>query len=111
MIRWPAALVSIAHVAGFVGLPLWLLSYAWLLSPLTRGGVPASNYLVIVGEVGALLAGTFALIVGLTLRRRFQDGSSGCRSAARARMLGAVLLFLVVVPNLVGAFWTTIAAR
>jgi hypothetical protein len=100
-----------AQVSGFVGVPLWVLSYAWLPSLLTGHDLRASNYLAVIGEVGALLAGTFALVVGLTLGGRFQTGCSECRSAAHARTLGALLLFLVIVPNIAGFFWTSIARR
>jgi hypothetical protein len=110
MVTWSEALVKTAKVSGFVGVPLWVISYAWLPAALTGHGPPAWNYLVIIGEVGALLTGTFALIVGLILRGRFEAGSSNCRSASLARMLGALLLFLVVIPNLIGGVLGLITA-
>jgi len=59
-------LAGTALVSGIAGLPLWLLSYAWLPFALMGREVEFVRYAVVGGEVGALAAG--ALGVGLALR-------------------------------------------
>lgn len=61
---------------------------------------------MIVGEIGALAAGAFAVELGRLARRSPGPGHPEQRLASRGLALGAVVLALVLVPNLVGGLWT-----
>ena len=91
-----------AFACGIAGLPLWLLSYAWLPFALLGREADFAWYAVVAGEIGALAAGTLAVGLGLVARRRSVPGEPERRRATRGLALGAVVLTLVVVPNIVG---------
>ena len=92
-----------AFVCGIAGLPLWLLSYAWLPFALMEREAEFVWYAVIVGEVGALAAGALGVGLGVAARRSSDPGQPERRLASRGLALGAVVLALVIVPNIVGS--------
>ena len=99
-------LAGTALVCGIAGLPLWLLSYAWLPFAVLGREAEVVRYAVVVGEVGALAAGALAVGLGVVARRRSGPGHPAHGLASRALAIGAVVLALVLVPNLAGSFLT-----
>lgn len=99
-------LAATALGCGLAGLPLWLLSYAWLPFALMGHEGEFVWYAVVVGEVGAFVAGILGIGLGIAARRASEPGTRERRRASRALAIGALVLALVVVPNVVGAFLT-----
>ena len=86
---------------GVAGLPLLLMSYAWV--PFAWAGREPGFVLpaVVVGEVGAVAAGALAVGLGVAARWRYGPGHPARGRASRALALGAAVLVLVLVPNLI----------
>lgn len=99
-------LAGTALVCGIAGLPLWLLSYAWLPFALMGREAEFVPYAVVVGEVGALAAGALAVGLGVAARRSSGPAHSEHRLASCGLAIGAVVLALVLVPNIVGSLLT-----
>ena len=99
-------LAGIALVCGLAGLPLWLLSYAWLPFALTGREAEFVWYAVVGGEVGAVAAGVLGVGFGITARRGSPAGTREHRQATRGLLIGALVLALVLVPNILGSLWT-----
>jgi hypothetical protein len=95
-----------AFVCGIAGLPLLLLSYAWLPLALMGREVEFVRYAVVLGEIGALAAGALAVGLGVAARRRSGPGQSEHRLASRGLAMGGVVLGLVLVPNIVSNLLT-----
>ena|SRR5688572_21464739 len=95
-----------ALISGIAGLPLLLVSYAWIPFALVGREAELVRYAVVVAEIGALAAGSSAIALGIRARRRSAPGHPDYSVATRGLVLGAVVLVLVVVPNVVGAFVT-----
>jgi len=91
-----------ALVCGVIGLPLCLLSYVWIPFAGTRMGNGVILYVVIVSELGALAAGASAVALGLAARRYCPRGTVDRQMASRGSIIGAIVLLLVLVPNIVG---------
>ncbi len=93
-------------MCGLAGLPLWLVSYAWL--PFAMAGCDTGTVwgAVVVGEVGALAAGSLGVGLGTIARKRSRPGTPDHRRATRALLVGAAVLAMVLVPNIVGRLWT-----
>jgi hypothetical protein len=101
-------LAGTSMVCGVVGLPLWLLSYTWL--PFAWAGRDGWFVwsAVVVGEIGALAAGALGVGLGITARMRFRSGTPDHRRATRGLLLGAIVLGLVLVPNIAAGNWSLV---
>jgi hypothetical protein len=83
-----------------VALALWPLSYIWI--PFSRGdgdSGPVVLGIVVASELGAVIAGTAAVVTGLWARRR-----SALRAPAWPVAAGVAVVALVVGLNLLWTF-------
>ena len=95
-------LSNIALGLGFIGLPLWLLSYAWIPFRLAGRETETVWDFIIAIEIGAMIAGLSSIILGLIAFRYAEGGAADSRKASRAVMLGAATWVCLVVFNLIG---------
>jgi len=93
-----------ALICGMAGLPLWLLSYARVPYALAGRQGQFVRSTVIAGEVGAFAAGALGVGLGITAKRRSEPGSPEHRLASRGLTLGALVLALILIPNILGRF-------
>ena len=104
MLMSSRVLTRIAVAIGIVGFPLVLLSYSWVPFASAGRAMGAFTYVPLVGELGALLAAVASIGLGYSARRHTTSGTVERGLAARALVLGIVLMLLVVVPNLIATF-------
>jgi hypothetical protein len=95
-------LSTAAVSCGFIGIPLWLLSYVWIPFRLAGRESEAMWSFAVACEIGAMLAGLLGIVLGVVSRRRFEPGGADSRNATRAIMLGAGVWICLVVFNLAG---------
>jgi len=91
-----------ALVCGVLAIPLWLLSFSWVPFVLTGREVGSIWYIILVGEVSAVLAALFAIGFGLIARRRAHTGTAPHARASRGLTIGAIALALIVGLNILG---------
>ena len=95
-------LSNVAFVLGFIALPLWLLSYAWIPFRFTGRETETVWNFIIASEIGAMIAGLSSIILGLIAFRYAERGKADFRRASRAVMLGVATWVCLVVFNLIG---------
>src|SRR5687767_12604294 len=95
-----------AFICGVAGLPLLLLSYAWVPFALMGREEEFVFYAVVGGEVGALVAAVLAVGLGIAARRGCPAGTPEHRRATRGLLIGALVFTLVLAPNILGSLWT-----
>ena len=99
-------LARTALICGIVGLPLWMLSYAWLPFSMVGREGPFVRYTVVGGEVGAFAAAALGVGLGVAARRHSRPGSTEHRLASRGLWVGALVMSLILIPNVLGRFLT-----
>ncbi len=99
-------LANAAFACGVLVFPLWLLSFSWVPFALTGREVGSVWYIILAGEVCALLAAVLAIGLGVVARRRASAGSAGHRRASRGLVNGAIALVLIVGLNALGLVFT-----
>jgi hypothetical protein len=95
-------LATAAIACGVLAFPLWLLSFSWVPFALTGRVMGSAWYIVLVGEVGALLAALLAIGLGSIARRRASAGTAYHRRASQGLTIGVIALVLIVGLNIVG---------
>ncbi len=93
---------EIAFICGVLGFPLWLLSFSWVPFALAGYSIGPVRYIILAGEVGAILTGLVGVGLGILARRRSHVGTADHQRASRGLVLGAVVLVFVVGFNIVG---------
>jgi hypothetical protein len=91
-----------AFAFGLIGMPLWALSYVWILFRVLGRESEAVWDFVIAVEVGAMVAGLLSVLLGLLSRRYIRRVEADYLYARRAVMLGTIVWSCLVVFNLVG---------
>lgn len=95
----------LAHAAlacGLLVFPLWLLSFSWVPFALAGRKVGSVWYIILAGEVSALLAALLAIGLGVVARRRAPAGSTAHQRASRGFVIGTIALVLIVGLNALG---------
>lgn len=87
---------------GIAGIPLWLLSYVWILFRLAGRETEGVWGVVVACEVGAMCAVLCGTIAGVVARRRVEPGGEDSRRAGRGMKLSAAVFACVVLFNLIG---------
>jgi hypothetical protein len=90
--------------SGVTGIPLWLLSYSWVLSRIAGCETEAVWVFVVVCEIASMMAGLFAIVAGLLARRYLSPDSLGFKRAGRGVLLGTGVWICIVIFNLAGIF-------
>lgn len=93
---------KIAFICGVLGFPLWLFSFSWVPFALAGYSIGPVRYIILAGEVGAILAGLFGVGLGILARRRLHVGTEDYQRASRGLVIGAMVLVFVVGFNIVG---------
>lgn len=89
---------------------LWLLSYSWIpFAADGRDSGPPISF-PLLSEAAALIVATVGLGFGLWSRRRTRSGTPEHRLGLRGLALNALVIGLVIVPNVV-ALWLLPALR
>jgi hypothetical protein len=96
-----------ALVLGIAAIPLWMLSYVWI--PFRFAGYETETVwsVVIASEIGAMITGLLAIILGVVSRRYTQRGGGESRRATLAIKLGVGVWICLVVFNLIGIVFFT----
>lgn len=89
---------------------LWLLSYSWI--PFAASGRDSGSLILfpLLSEAAALVVAIVGLGFGLSSRRRTRSGTPERRLGLRGLALNALVIGLVIVPNVV-ALWLLPALR
>lgn len=84
---------------------LWLLSYSWIpFAASGRDSGPRMS-LPLLSEAAALVVATVGLGFGLSSRRRTRSGTPEYRLGLCGLALNALVIGLVIAPNVVALWW------
>lgn len=101
-----SGLANAAFACSVLVLPLWLFSFSWVPFALTGREVGSVWYIILAGEVSALLAAVLAIGLGVVARRHASAGSAVHRRASRGLIIGTTALVLIVGLNALGLVFT-----
>jgi hypothetical protein len=87
---------------GIVGIPLWMLSYVWILFRYAGRETEAVWDVVIAGEIGAMLAVLLGTISGVMARRYVEPDDKDFRCATSGLKLCAAVFICIVLFNVMG---------
>ncbi len=95
-------IATAALIASILAIPLWILSFSWVPFVLIGREVGSIWYIILIGEVSAVLAALLAIALGFIARKHTHTGTAHHKRASLGLTIGSIALALILGLNILG---------